>query len=148
MSSRPSACADTARAECRFDGCGCSLECTQESQATARLPKVSGADAPDWPCIVSVQAAAHLRPVLASPAKTADGTQPERGTAGGCPARRSGRLLHHEPAHAAQWALWAESGAPPLIPAAAAWAESVVTCLFRGRPNLFRGLHPRRVLES
>ena len=70
MSSRPSACADTARAECRFDGCRCSLECTQESQATARLPKVSGADAPDRPCIVSVQAAAHLGPALASPAKS------------------------------------------------------------------------------
>ena len=66
----------------------------------ATLPTVTGTDAPDRPCIVSVQAAAH----------------------------------------AAQCALWAESGALPLTPAAAAWPESVVTCLLLGRPNLFRGL--------
>ena len=36
----------------------------------ATLPTVTGTDAPDWPCIVSVQAAAHLGPALASPAES------------------------------------------------------------------------------
>ena len=36
----------------------------------ATLPTVTGTNAPDRPCIVSVQAAAHLGPALASPAES------------------------------------------------------------------------------